>query len=176
MIQSLHKVSITSQYLMVNVSKNVLNRSNYSISIYISDIVTQFHIDRYPHTYQKCTYYVTQLRLRDEFTNWRCCWHIDDDEDIRNNVLKRNIWVRTVLRSISVTDCSFYFSHSYSISRFISKYPIWCSNWDVTNVPLFVTYSSKRWLSKGSRQTTGSHTDDTYFSFTRFHNSNVRKR
>jgi hypothetical protein len=53
---------------MVTVSKNVLNRSNYSISIHTSDIVTQFRIDRYPHTYQKYTYYITrpfQLHLRD---------------------------------------------------------------------------------------------------------------
>jgi hypothetical protein len=53
---------------MVTVSKNVLNRSNYSISIHTYDIITQFRIDRYPHTYQKYTYYMTrpfQLRLRD---------------------------------------------------------------------------------------------------------------
>jgi hypothetical protein len=53
---------------MVTVSKNVLNRSNYSISIHTSDIITQFRIDRYPHTYQKYMYYMTHpfhLRLRD---------------------------------------------------------------------------------------------------------------
>jgi hypothetical protein len=53
---------------MVTVSKNVLNRSIYSISIHTYDIITQFRIDRYPHTYQKYTYCITrpfQLHLRD---------------------------------------------------------------------------------------------------------------